>query len=59
MLSDFAREVSRTYGVLDEERGVSRRTTFLIDKAGVIQRIDSGRDAIDIAGIKQACGQLQ
>jgi len=59
MLSDFGKEVSRLYGVLDEERGLSRRTTFVIDKAGIIRHIDSGRDAIDIAGVKEACGQLQ
>ena len=58
MLSDFNKGVSRSYGVLDEDRGVARRTTFVIDKEGIIQRIDSGRDAIDIAGVKQTCGQL-
>ncbi len=59
MLSDFKREVSSLYGVLDEERGTSRRTTFVIDKGGIIRHIDSGRDAIDIAGVKAACAQLQ
>jgi len=34
MLSDFKREVSRLYGVLDEEKYFSRRAYFLIDKAG-------------------------
>ena len=59
MLSDFGKSVSRLYGVLDEERGMARRTTFVIDKAGIIRHIDSGADAIDIAGVKAACGQLQ
>ncbi len=59
MLSDFGKSLSRLYGVLDEERGMARRTTFVIDKAGTIRHIDSGRDAIDIAGVKAACGQLQ
>ena len=59
MLSDFGKSLSRLYGVLDEERGMARRTTFVIDKAGIIRHIDSGRDAIDIAGVKEACGQLQ
>ncbi len=58
-LSDFEKSLSRLYGVLDEERGMARRTTFVIDKAGIIRHIDSGRDAIDIAGVKAACGQLQ
>ncbi len=59
MLSDFGKSLSRLYGVLDEERGTARRTTFVIDKAGIIRHIDSGGDAIDIAGVKAACGQLQ
>jgi len=37
MLSDFKREVSRLYGVLDEEKYFSRRAYFLIDKAGVLR----------------------
>ncbi len=59
LLSDWEKEVSRRYGVLNEERGIARRTTFLIDKEGIIRRIDSGSDAIDIAGLKDACAQLQ
>ncbi len=59
MLSDFGKSLSRLYGVLDEERGLARRTTFVIDKAGIIRHIDSGSDAIDIAGVKAACAQLQ
>jgi peroxiredoxin len=37
ILSDFKREVSRLYGVLDEERYFSRRAYFLIDKQGVLR----------------------
>jgi len=37
LLSDFRRHVSRTYGVLDEERYQSRRAYFLVDKAGVLR----------------------
>jgi len=37
MLSDFKREVSRAYGVLDEEKFYSRRSYFLIDKQGVVR----------------------
>ena len=59
MLSDFHRKVSQLYGVLDEERGLSKRTTFVVDKQGVIRRIDSGRDAIDITGAKSSCARLQ
>ena len=52
------KEVSRRYGVL-AERGFSQRTTFLIDKQGVIRHKDSGRDAMDLTGIKGACADLR
>jgi peroxiredoxin len=59
LLSDFPKKVSRTYGVLDEEKGWDRRVTFVIDKQGIIRHIDTGRDALDIAGAKSACGTLK
>jgi peroxiredoxin len=37
MLSDFRREVSRLYGVLDEERFFARRAYVLIDRLGVVR----------------------
>jgi peroxiredoxin len=37
MLSDFKREVSRLYGVLDEENYFSHRSYFLVDRAGVLR----------------------
>lgn len=59
LLSDFPhKNVSKLYGVLDEERGVARRVTFVIDKQGAIRRIDSGQAAMDITGVKEACTQL-
>ncbi len=51
------KDVSRRYGVLSE-RGFSKRTTFLIDKQGIVRRIDSGSDAMDLTGIKGACAKL-
>jgi peroxiredoxin len=60
LLSDFPhRRVSELYGVLDSDRGVARRTTFVIDQSGVIRRIDSGRDALEIVGVKDTCSALQ
>jgi len=58
LLSDFAKEVSHMYGVLDEKAGVAWRVTFVIDKKGTIRRIDSGEDALDIAGVKDVCEEL-
>ena len=37
LLSDFKREASRTYGVLDEEKFFSKRAYFLVDKQGVLR----------------------
>jgi mycoredoxin-dependent peroxiredoxin len=37
MLSDFKREVSRAYGVLDEDKFFSRRSYFLVDQQGVLR----------------------
>ncbi len=58
LLSDFHRRVSKLYGVLDEERGVARRTTFVIDKEGIIRYIEQGASAIDPSGARQACQVL-
>jgi peroxiredoxin len=37
LLSDFRREVSRSYGVLDDDRFFARRAYFLIDRSGVVR----------------------
>jgi peroxiredoxin len=37
LLSDFRRDASRTYGVLEEERYQARRAYFLVDKQGVLR----------------------
>ena len=58
LLSDFKREVSKKYGILDEENGWARRTTFVVDKNGLIQHIEQGRGAIDPSGAHQVCARL-
>jgi peroxiredoxin len=37
LLSDFRRDVSRLYGVLNEERFYSNRAYFLIDRDGIVR----------------------
>ncbi|MBI2871750.1 MAG: redoxin domain-containing protein [Chloroflexi bacterium] len=39
LLADFhpKGEVARKYGVYDEERGVSKRAVFIVDKEGVVR----------------------
>lgn len=58
ILSDGKRDVARKYGVLDEENGVARRTTFVIDTNGVVQHIDQSREALDPQGAVGACQRL-
>ncbi len=37
LASDLSKEVSRAYGVLDEEAGVARRGLFIVDPGGVVR----------------------
>ena len=60
LLSDFKdRKVARAYGVLNEERGIANRTTFVIGKDGRIQEIIEGREAMDPTGALQACRRIK
>jgi peroxiredoxin (alkyl hydroperoxide reductase subunit C) len=55
ILSDSRREVSRRYGVLNDESGVARRTTFVIDAEGIVRHIDQDRAALDPATAISVC----
>jgi peroxiredoxin len=59
ILSDWKKEYSRKLGILNEDSGTARRTTFVIDADGVIQHIDQDREAIDPAGAIGACSLLK
>lgn len=59
MLSDQNREVSKAYGVLDPGGHVDRRTTFVIDRQGVIRKIDEGTAALDPNGVVSFCNLLK
>lgn len=60
LLSDFVdRSTAEKYGVLNKERGIASRTTFVIDQAGRIQHIEEGPDAVDPAGAMTACQRLK
>jgi alkyl hydroperoxide reductase subunit AhpC len=37
LLSDVHRQVIRAYGVLDEERNVAWRSTFVVDRDGLLR----------------------
>jgi peroxiredoxin len=59
LLSDFQRTVSKAYGILNDERGFANRTTFVVDKDGVIRHIEKGSDALDPSGAGAACSLLE
>ena len=55
LLSDTEKQVAKAYGVLNFTHLFANRVTFVIDKEGIIRRIDEGSDAIDPSGAVQAC----
>ena len=59
LLSDFKRTISKQYGILDDQKDVAMRTTYVIDKNGVVQHIEQGSEAIDPTGVKQFCALPQ
>ena len=59
ILSDRKMEVARTYGVLNAEAGVARRTTFVVDRSGIVRHIDQDRGAMDPAGALGMCRLLR
>jgi peroxiredoxin Q/BCP len=59
ILSDASREISRSYGVFDERGLVARRTTFVIDSKGVVQKVFQAQEALDPAHSLEACALLK
>jgi peroxiredoxin len=59
ILSDASRQISRAYGVFDEERFIARRTTFVIDRQGVVQQVFMEQEAGDPTHALQACAVLK
>jgi len=59
LLSDLKREVSRQYGVYLEDRGVSNRTTIVIDMEGKIRSIEGGNSAVSVDGALKALASLK
>ena len=58
LLSDVGGAASKAFGVLNE-RGMSNRTTFVIDKQGMVQEVITGADALAIDGAASACSRLK
>lgn len=58
LLSDWKRDVTKKYGLYNEETGYGRRGTFVVDTEGIIRHIEVGNTAIDPTGAYQACDLL-
>jgi peroxiredoxin len=59
LLSDTTKEVTKQYGVLNPLLRFANRTTFVIDKTGVIRHVDAGGGAVDPTGAVQVCSRLK
>ncbi len=59
LLSDLNHQVSKDYGILNEQAGVANRTTFTVDKEGIIRHIEKNAAAIDPKGTGDACSLLE
>lgn len=58
LLSDAAGEAAKSFGILNE-RGMADRTTFVIDKEGIVQEVIAAGEAISIDGALSACSRLK
>ena len=59
LLSDMSRKVSKEYGILNEEMQFANRTTFVVDKQGIIQHIEEGKSAVDPTNAVAICTGLK
>jgi peroxiredoxin len=59
ILSDARREISRAYGVFDEQTVIARRTTFVIDRQGVVQKVFMAQEALDPNSALEVCALLK
>ncbi len=51
--------MAKRYGVLNKILPLANRTTFVIDKGGIIRYMDQGHAAIDPGGAQYACSLLE
>ena len=59
ILSDASREISKSYGVFNERQLVANRSTFVIDKNGVVQKEFLAAEALDPNKSLEACALLK
>ncbi len=54
----MTRQVSKAYGILNDQYEFANRTTFVVDKEGTIQHIEEGNSAVDPTGAIDICLNL-
>jgi len=54
----MTRQVSKEYGILNDQFQFANRTTFVVDKQGKIQHIQEGNGAIDPTNAIDICTKL-
>jgi peroxiredoxin len=59
LLSDFKKDYTRQLGILDENSGMARRFTFVIDESGVLRHIDAAQAAMDPTSAVGACALIR
>ena len=59
LLSDFKKDYTRQLGILDENSGMARRYTFVIDENGILRHIDAGQAAMDPTSAIGACALIK
>jgi mycoredoxin-dependent peroxiredoxin len=64
LLSDVHRAVIRAYGVLDEERNVAYRSTFVVDRDGLLRWGQAGdrqmtRDGAEVLRVLDVIARLR
>ena len=59
LLSDFHRNVSEEYGVLNKAQDFANRTTFVLNKLGIITHIEVGAQALSPNGAVDACSLME
>ena len=59
ILSDANREIAKSYGVWNEQGLVANRSTFVIDKNGVVKTEFLAAEALDPAKSLEACALLK
>lgn len=59
ILSDWTRDVTRSYGLYNETTQFGRRGTFVVDKEGKIQQVVLDNVAIDPSSTLETCSIME